>query len=118
MKKLDMFLGVAVLVALFVGGYVLTSASDAKYITLRATFRMGGAVYRGYEMRGETLVFMFERTGDFFTQAIETKEFTTDEKLSTKKVIMEVTTNGETRTYEANPVEESEDREVYEASEL
>jgi len=43
---------------------------------------MGGAVYKGYQLEGEALVFKFERTGDFFTQAIEIKEFITDEKSS------------------------------------
>jgi len=109
---------VAILLGLAVGIYVLSSREDGKCVTLNATFRMGGAVYKGYQLEGEALVFKFERTGDFFTQAIETKEFTTDEKLSPKKVIMEVNTNGQIKRYEAKLVKEKEDRFIYEASEL
>lgn len=87
-------------------------------IKLKATFRMGGAVYKGYEMRGDTLVFKFEREGDFFTEAIETKEIVTEEQLSPKRVVMEVTTNGETMTYEAKLIDESEEMALYESSEL
>lgn len=107
-----------ILLAVAGGIYALGSTESDKYITLRATFRMGGAVYKGYQLEGDTLVFKFERNGDFFTQAMEVKEFTTDEKLSPKKVVMEVNTNGEIRRYEAKLVKEEEDRLIYGASEL
>ncbi|AEH24561.1 hypothetical protein [Pyrococcus yayanosii] len=87
-------------------------------IRLRAIFRMGGVVYKGYEVRGDTLVFRFERSGDFFIQVIETKEVKTREKLSPAKVLMEVTTNGKRRIYEARLVEERGGELIYEVSEF
>jgi len=117
MKKVFAVLAI-VLLAVAGGIYALGSKGSDKYITLRATFRMGGAVYKGYQIEGDTLVFKFERKGDFFTQAIETKEFTTNEKLAPKKVVMEVNTNGEIKRYEAKLIKEEEDRLIYEASEL
>ncbi|WP_238981942.1 hypothetical protein [Thermococcus sp. 2319x1] len=118
MRDVKKVIGVAILLGLLVGVYVIGSQEEGRYITLRATFKMGGAVYKGYELEGEVLVFKFERSGDFFTQAIETKEFTTGEKLSPKKVIMEVNTNGEVKRYEAKLIEEKGDVVIYEASEL
>ncbi|HIH73283.1 hypothetical protein GBV73_01670 [Thermococcus sp. 101 C5] len=118
MKSLKAFFGILVLAIVFVGGYVISNANEEKYITLEATFRMGGAVYKGYEFEGNTLVFKFDRSGDFFTQAIETKEFTTDKKLSPEKVIMEINTNGKIKRYEAKLIEEGEDIAIYKASEL
>jgi|GEM_PF-725202 hypothetical protein len=118
MKSLKAFFGILVLAIVFVGGYVISNANEEKYITLEATFRMGGAVYKGYEFEGNTLVFKFDRSGDFFTQAIETKEFTTREKLSPEKVIMEINTNGQIKRYEAKLIEEKGDVVIYEASEL
>lgn len=117
MKKVFV-VSVVILLAVAGGIYALGSKESDKYITLRVTFRMGGAVYKGYQLEGDTLVFKFERNGDFFTQAIETREFTTDEKLSPKKVVMEVNTNGEIRRYEAKLIKEEEDRLIYGASEL
>ncbi|NJE26521.1 hypothetical protein E3E22_07810 [Thermococcus sp. MV5] len=113
---------ILILIFIAVAGLVYFHSSSGenkeRIIKLKATFRMGGAIYTGYEMRGDTLVFKFERKGDFFTQAIETKEVTTEEKLSPKGVIMEVITNGETKTYEAKFIDESEEIALYEASEL
>ncbi|USH00134.1 hypothetical protein K1720_01220 [Thermococcus argininiproducens] len=113
---------ILILIFIAVAGLVYFQNSSRenkeRIIKLKATFRMGGAIYKGYEMREDTLVFKFERKGDFFTQAIETKEVTTGEKLSPKRVIMEVTTNGETKTYEAKFIDESEEIALYEASEL
>lgn len=117
MKKVFAVL-VVILLAVAGGIYALGSKESGKYVTLRATFRMGGAVYKGYQLEEDTLVFKFERSGDFFTQAIETREFTTDEKLAPKKVVMEVNTNGEIKRYEAKLVKEEGDNLIYEASEL
>ncbi|MCD6373823.1 MAG: hypothetical protein J7L37_09860 [Thermococcus sp.] len=117
MKKV--FAVLVVILPLVAGGiYALGSQESGKYVTLKATFRMGGAVYNGYQLKGEALVFKFERNGDFFTQAIETKEFTTEERLASEKVIMEVNTNGEIKRYEAKLVKEEEGELIYEASEL
>ena len=117
MKKVFAVL-VVILLAVAGGIYALGSKESGKYVTLKATFRMGGAVYEGYQLEGDTLVFKFERNGDFFTQAIETKEVTTEERLAPKKVVMEVNTNGEIKRYEAKLVKEEEGELIYEASEL
>ncbi|ACS90753.1 MULTISPECIES: hypothetical protein [Thermococcus] len=109
---------VVVLLGVAGGIYVLGLKETGSYVALKATFRMGGAVYKEYQLEGDTLVFKFERNGDFFTQAIETKEFSTDEKFAPKKVIMEVNTNGQIKRYEAKLVKEEEDRLIYEVSEL
>ncbi|WP_238565049.1 hypothetical protein [Thermococcus litoralis] len=118
MKDVKKVIGAAILLVLAVGVYLLGSQEGGRYITLRATFKMGGAVYRGYEVEEGVLVFKFERSGDFFTQAIETKEFTTREKLSPGKVIMEINTNGQIKRYEAKLIEEKGNVVIYEASEL
>ena len=117
MRKLFAVLAI-ILLAVAGGIYTLGSRESGKYVILKATFRMGGAVYKGYQLEGDTLVFKFERKGDFFTQVIETKEFTTNEKLAPKKVVMEINTNGEVKRYDAKRVKEEEDRVIYEASEL
>ncbi|AIF69688.1 hypothetical protein PAP_06455 [Palaeococcus pacificus DY20341] len=115
MKKL-----LAVISVLLIVGAVLAwnYVGDKEVITLRATFRMGGVSYKGYEMRGDTLIFKFERKGDVFIQVITQKEVTERIKGSPSRVLMEVSTNGRAEVYEARLVEEDGERKIYEASEL
>lgn len=91
---------------------------ERKVIILKATFRMGGVIYEGYEMQGDTLVFKFKRTGDFFTQAIVEKEVKVEVDEFPAKVIMEVDTNGNVKRYKAELISGDDNEKIYKASEL
>ncbi|WP_253910361.1 hypothetical protein [Thermococcus sp. 101 C5] len=118
MKKV---LSVIALIFVVAGAYGITQyANEEKYYSLRATFRMAGIEYKGYELRDGTLVFKFERKGDVFAQVIVSKEYTTNEKIpvkDVKKVIMELTTNGTKKVYEAKFVGDEGEKMIYEATE-
>jgi len=111
-------LGVIVILIAVGTALVWSRTGDSEVITLRATFRMGGVSYKGYEMRGDTLIFKFERKGDVFIQVITQKEVTERIKGSPSRVLMEVSTNGRAEVYEGRLVEEDGERKIYEASEL
>lgn len=118
MKKV---LGAIALIFVVAGAYgIMHYANEEIYYSLRATFRMAGVGYKGYELRDGTLVFKFERKGDVFAQVIVSKEYTTSEKIpikDVKKVIMEITTNGTTKVYEAKFVGREGEKMIYEAIE-
>ncbi|NJE07895.1 hypothetical protein E3E31_05065 [Thermococcus sp. M39] len=79
---------------------------------------MGGVTYEGYEVQGDTLVFKFKRTGNFFTQAIVEKEAKAEVDEFLAKVIMEVDTNGNVKRYEAKLIFDDGNEKIYKASEL
>lgn len=114
MRRIALVAGL-VLAVLLVG--MIYTYGGERVIKLRMTFRMGGAVYRGYELEGETMVFKFERVGDAFTQAIETRTFEEKIKGNPRRIVVEVSTNGRVRTYEARLVEEKGNERLYEAFE-
>lgn len=95
------------------------SKVDEKYVVLNATFKMGGIQYVGYKLEDNRLIFMFERRGDFFTQALESKEVRTNEKIKKNidNVLMEVNTNGNIKMYECKFVEENIEEIKYVAEE-
>lgn len=98
--------------------YMEGSKADEKYVVLNATFKMGGIQYIGYKLEESKLIFMFERRGDFFTQALESREVRTDEKIKNiDNVLMEVNTNGNIKMYECKFVGENIEELKYVAEE-
>lgn len=79
---------------------------------------MGGITYEGHEVQGDTLIFKFKRTGDFFTQTIVEKEVKAEVDEFPAKVIMEVDTNGNVKRYEAELIFDDGNEKIYKASEL
>ena len=114
--------GVLVVITMLIIAGLMTAwtynEAEKKVVVLKATFRMGGVTYEGYEMQGNTLVFKFRRTGDFFTQAIVEKEVKAEVDEFPAKVVMEVDTNGNVKRYNAELVSDDGNEKIYKASEL
>lgn len=114
MRKIVLTAGLVLVILL---AWMVYTYGGERVIKVKVTFRMGGAVYRGYELRGDTMVFKFERVGDVFTQAIETRTFEERIKGNPRRVLVEIRTGERVRTYEARLVRDEGNERLYEVFE-